>query len=124
MDVERKPPERFGDVGCTASAENADGEIPQRRHHSGAIAGSDLGAVFVEGYVADPMESVFDTPLASVEPEDSLGGSLRRGEAGNTIDCLGGFLVFPEMSHGPPYAKDLAHVRELQVIVQLFAGPD
>jgi len=70
------------------------------------------------------MEFVFDTPLASVEPEDSLGGSLRRGEAGNSIDRLGGFLVFAEMSHGPTYAKDLVHVREFQVVVQLFAGPD
>lgn len=70
------------------------------------------------------MESVFDTPLASVEPEDSLGGSRGGGEAGNSIDRFRGFLVFPEMSDIPTNAKDLPYIGKFQVVVQLFAGPD
>lgn len=79
MGLERKGPERLGDVGRTTFAQDADDEIPQGGHHSWTGAGSDLRAVFVEGHIADPVESVFDAPLASIECEDSLGGSLSGG---------------------------------------------
>ncbi len=70
------------------------------------------------------MESVFDAPLASIECEDSLGGSLDGGQAGNTVDRFRGVLVFPEMRYFPADTEDLTHIREFQVIVQLFADPD
>jgi hypothetical protein len=92
-------------------------------HHSGASAGSDLRTVYVECHIADPMESVFDAPLAAVEFQYPLGGGLCGGQAGDTIDRFGGFLVFPEMRDVAADAKDLTHIREFQVVVQLFAGP-
>lgn len=123
MGFEPQRPERFCNVGRTTSAKDADDQVSQGRHYPWTIAGSDLGAVFVEGHVADPMDFVFNAPMAAVEFEYLLGGSLIRRAAGDSIHRFGGHLVLPEMSYLPADAKDLAHIRKLPVVVEFFADP-
>lgn len=69
------------------------------------------------------MESVFDAPLAAVEFQYPLGGSLCGGQAGDAIDRFGGFLVLAKVRYVAADAKDLTHIREFQEVVQLFTGP-
>ena len=69
------------------------------------------------------MESVFDAPLAAVEFQYPLGGSLCWGQAGDAIDRFRGFLVLAKVRYVAADAKDLTHIREFQEVVQLFTGP-
>ncbi len=69
------------------------------------------------------MEFVFNTPLASVELEQPLGRSLSGGEAGNSVDCFAGVLVFAEMSDVAADAEDLLYMRKFQIIIELLARP-
>jgi len=48
----------LGDVGPAGQAEQADGGVAQGRHHVGRVAGADLGAVLIEGDIADPVQPV------------------------------------------------------------------
>ncbi|WP_190815684.1 transposase [Saccharopolyspora pogona] len=47
-----------GDVGVAGESEQADGGVAEAGHHLGCVAGADLAAVFVVGYVADPVQPV------------------------------------------------------------------
>jgi hypothetical protein len=52
------------------------------------VAGADLTAVLVVGDVADPVEPVLNTPVASGEFEQSGGRGLGRRETGQAADDL------------------------------------
>jgi len=123
MAPKRKGSERLGDVGCTASAEDADNEVSQGRHDTWAGTSSDLRSVFVKGHVADPMEFVFNAPMHAVEFEYPLGRSLVRREAGDPVHRFGGLPILADMGYVTADAKDLAHIGKSQVAVELFAGP-
>lgn|GEM_PF-4477195 len=70
------------------------------------------------------MESVFDTPLTSIEFEQSLGVSLLRREAGDAVDGFGRFSSFRQVVYITPDAKDLLDMGKIQVVVEFFTGPD
>jgi len=54
-----------GDAGGSGQPQDGDGQVAQAGHDAGAAGGTDLGAVFVEVNVADPVEAVFDALLAA-----------------------------------------------------------
>src|SRR5262249_56929920 len=69
-----------GDIGLAEEAEQADGGVAEGGHDLGRAALAHLGAIFVEGYVADPMRAVFDPPMVPTEAEQP--GRVRRGRVG------------------------------------------
>ena len=44
------------DSGVAGQAQDGDGKVAQAGHDAGPVAGADLGAVFVVGDVADPVD--------------------------------------------------------------------
>jgi hypothetical protein len=52
--------ERRGDAGSTSQPQDGDDQVAQAGHDVGTAGGADLGAVFAEADVADPVEAVFD----------------------------------------------------------------
>jgi hypothetical protein len=74
----------------SGQAEQADGEVAQAGHHSGAAAGADAGGVFANGHVADPVEFVLHVPVPA-DVAGQLGGlGLRGGQGGHRVDGLAG----------------------------------
>jgi len=49
-----------GDAGLPGQPQDGDCQVAQAGHHAGAVGGADLGAVFVVGDVADPVQPVLD----------------------------------------------------------------
>src|SRR5512144_694909 len=68
-----------GDVGAPGQAQGADRQVAEGRDCSGCGAGAQLGCVLSEGDVADPMQTIFHDPVASLivvelrEPARSAG---------------------------------------------------
>jgi hypothetical protein len=48
--------------------QQADGQVAKGGHHLRAVALADLAVVLIEGHVADPVQAVFDLPLAACQP--------------------------------------------------------
>src|SRR3954447_2702821 len=79
-----------GDVGGAGEAERADGGVAQGGHDLWSGAGADLGAVFVVGDVANPVDLVLDVPVAA-DPRGELRRSgLVRAQVGDGVDGFGG----------------------------------
>ena len=79
-----------GDVGVAVQAQQADGQVAERRHHAGRVPGSDQGLVFLVGDVADPVELVFYLPVAA-DPGGQR-GRVGPAVAGDQVDDPGGLL--------------------------------
>ena len=93
------------DVRPAAEAEQADRDVAHGGHDLGGRAGPDLGAVFVEGDVADVVGAVLDPPVAADERGDVGGVGLAGGQAADPVGGFGpnrvagqaeGFAVDPE----------------------------
>jgi len=102
----------LGDVGGAVYPQDAEGEVAERGHGAGAGVGADLGAVFVVGDLAHPVQAVFYGPVAA-DPGCEVGcGDLFGGQAGDRVHRFGG----PFRAVQPPgFAGDLnglAGVRE------------
>src|SRR3954447_7204918 len=54
-----------GDVGFAVAAVEADRGVAKHGGDGGAVAGAGLVSVFTERDVADPVQPVFDVPLAA-----------------------------------------------------------
>lgn len=63
--------ESGGDVAGAGHAEQRDGQVAHRGHDLGASAFADLRAVFIKGDVADPVEAVFNRPVAAAETKQA-----------------------------------------------------
>jgi hypothetical protein len=72
-----------GDVVGADQAQQADGRSRKRGHESGTFAGAHLGAVLLEGDIADIVQAVFDRPVTAVEREQASGIGPLLGEAGD-----------------------------------------
>ena len=68
-----------GDGGDAGQAQCGDGEVAQRGHDLGCVAGADLGAVLVEEVVADPVQG-FDAPVVAGPAGQQLWAGLERGQ--------------------------------------------
>lgn len=113
-----------GDAGCTCQSQETDDEVAQCGQGLRAVAGPDLGTVFVEGDVADMVKGVFDCPMATVCGQESLGWSFFRAEAG---DAVGGFDGGPVGLGVVDLAADdeaLADVGDADAFHQPGGGPD
>lgn len=85
--------EGLGDVGAAVYSQDAECQVPQRGHGAGSGVGADLGAVFVVGDVADPVQAVFYGPVAA-DPGGEFGcGGLLGGQAGDRVHDFGGPLL-------------------------------
>src|SRR3954468_18826894 len=78
-----------GDVGGSGEAVTADREVAQHGHDGGAGAGADLGQVFGEGDVADPVQPVLHVPVPADDVGELLGADVGEAEAGDRVDRLG-----------------------------------
>ena len=74
-----------GDVGFASQTDHADGQIAQGCHDLGRGAGADLGPVFIEGNVPDPVDSVLDAPMSPPQGEEPLRTGPGRRQAGNSV---------------------------------------
>src|SRR5208282_6499110 len=89
----------------------------QAGHDAGPVAGADLGAVLVVGDVADPVQPVFDSPVAADDAGEVGGPGLDDGQRGDRVDRLGRPLGAVLPGQRPSAADDpngLGGVREGQ----------
>jgi hypothetical protein len=68
-----------GDAGVACQPQDGDGEVAQGGHDPGATGGADLGAVFVEVQVTDPVQPVFDHLVAPDDGGEPGGAGLGGG---------------------------------------------
>jgi len=116
--------ESGGDVAGAAHAEQRDGQVAHRGRDLGAHPLADLRAVFIKGDVADPVEAVFNRPVAAAQTEQaSRIGSLGR-EAGNPIDRFRAGFLADEFEGVALEAEDLGPMGKLEIASQFGAGPD
>jgi len=100
-----------GDVVVSVEAQDADGEAAEGGHDAGCVSGPDQGFVFLVGDVADPVELVFDVPVAS-DPPGQHGGIGATGiGAGDQVDDFDGLLAVA--GDGAPQLGDLGGALEL-----------
>jgi len=116
--------ERRGDVAGTGHTEQRDGQVAQRSHDLCAHPFADLGAVFVKGDIADPMEAVFNRPMAPAQAEQASRSRSLGREAGNAIDGFAAGFLGDEFGGVALEAEDLGAMRKLEIASQFGAGPD
>jgi hypothetical protein len=116
--------QRRRNVGGAGATQDPDGEIAQRRHGMGGGAPAQARAVFIEGHIADPMQAIFNAPMAPIEIEKACGVGLGGGEAGQPVDHLVAEQCVIGAPPPPLDAKDLPAVGELHVVVERRTGPD
>jgi len=73
MGLEREPAECLGDIGGSASTQYRDSKVSQGGHHAWSVSGADLGAVFAKGFVSQPVQTVFNSPMHAVDCKQVLG---------------------------------------------------
>jgi hypothetical protein len=106
------PAQPGSDVGRTRMPQQADRQVAQRCHHAGRVAGADLGAVLVEGHVADPVQPVLDLPLAADQCQQPGGVGLVGGEAGHGVGDLDRAAAAIQVAHGAVDDEQLGGVRK------------
>ena len=116
--------ESGGDVGGGGHAEQRDGQVAHRGHDLGASAFTDLRAVFINGDVADPVEAVFNRPVAAAQTEQASRIRSLGREAGNPIDRFRAGFLADEFEGVALEAEDLGPRGEIEIAGQLGAGPD
>jgi hypothetical protein len=107
--------ERGGDVAGTGHAEQRDGQVAQRSHDLSAHPRADLGAVFVKGDIADPMETVFNRPMAPAQAKQASRSGLLGREAGNAIDGFAAGFLGDKFGGVALEAEDLGAMRKLEI---------
>ncbi len=95
------------------SSNQADNEVADGGEYLRAVSLSDLGAILVEGDVADPVETVLDTPMATVEGEQAFWSGLLGGEVGDDVLPLKALLAGLNRGDVALDQAGLADVREV-----------
>jgi len=113
-----------GDVSGAGQAQQADDEVSQAGEHLGGVTGAHPTAVLVEGDVSDPVEAVFDGPVPPGKGEELFGGSSMRGAGGEAADRFPADLSGGAALGDALDQEDLGDVGEVEVVVELGAGPD
>ena len=90
------------DGGVPGEFQGPHGEVPERGHDLGSVAGPGLGDVFAVGDIADVVQG-FDVPVAAYPAGELGGGGLVGGQAGDGVDGDG--PPFPA-GKGPDPAGD------------------
>lgn len=124
MGVSRQGAQCRRDIGSAGQAQEVDDEVSQTGEHLGSMAFSDAAVVLVKGHIADPVQTVFDGPVAPGEVEKLVGRGAVRSSAGDPADDLPAGLAGRERIGDAFDLEDLLAVGEVQVAVELGAGPD
>src|SRR5207247_10774016 len=100
------------------------GEIANGGHDLGACATADARAIFIKGDVANVVETVFNTPVFAAGIQQARGVGAYGFEAGDPIDGFRGELVADQVRGFTPNGIHLVGMREIQILVQVRAGPE
>lgn len=112
------------DAARPAGFDHADGEAAKPSDIFWAVAGTDAAAVLIIVPIENIMATVLDGPLPAVDLEHALRGGLLWGPTG---EAIGDFQrIFPRLFLGQVSLDEegLAHVREVQIVVEFRGGPD
>lgn len=72
-------------------ANEADGGVAQGSHGLGCVTRTDMAGIFAESDVANPVQAVFDAPVASNQGGQAMGIGTLGGQAGDVeVDIAGG----------------------------------
>src|SRR2546430_417111 len=83
----------LGDVAAAGDSQAPDGEVAQAGESVRAVAGSDLGAILVEGNIPDPVQRVLNLPVTASEASDPGRAGGLRWQAGDAVNDLAGDLA-------------------------------
>jgi hypothetical protein len=103
--------------------QETDGEITQRRHHSGTGIGSDLGTVLIEGDVSNIMAFIFDAPVSPVEFEELFWRCFLWGQAGDDVNSFAAFFAGFDFFGMAFDTGNLSTEREVHIIIQIGGCP-
>ena len=106
--------ESGGDVEGTGVSEQGDDEVAASGEGVGDSATAHLGAVFVDGDIADVVETVLDAPVTAAQREERLGVGVLGCEAGDVvldIDLGGDDLL---AANDEPVALDTADLAKMR----------
>ena len=101
-----------------------DRKIAHGGHHLSTLAAPYPAAVFIEGHIANPMQTVFDGPVAATQPQQPLRISDCAGEAGDTIHRFRASFLADHVRGFPLQDEDLGSMRKMNITVEFLTGPD
>ena len=84
---------RGRDVASTGHTEQRDGKIAEGGHGLGSGTAADTGSVFIEGDIADPVEAVFNRPMAATQTEQGLRTGMFGFKTGDAVNGFGTGLL-------------------------------
>ena len=114
---------RGGDVDGGGQPQQADGQVAQRGHDLSSGEFANAAAVFVKTHVAHIMQAVFNAPVTAVQGQQVHRGGFLRRQAGDAIHGFGAELARAQFGGLALQAEDLSAIGEIQVVLQLAAGP-
>ena len=97
----------FGDFRASQKAEDADARIAEGGQCLGSGSATNAASVFPKNHVANPMQPVFYTPMATPPTEQLPGRRLGPGHAGDRVLHFGRLLAV-----APGRASDAADLRD------------
>lgn len=106
-----------GFVGAAGPIGQAGREVAAGCKETRGLAGADTTSIFAKGHIPNPMQAVFDAPVASDQAEQAIGVGLLSAEAGDAVDILDADLA----SHRPPAMKheNLLDSRPVEIAIEL-----
>lgn len=120
----RQGTQRRSDIGSASPAQEADDEVSKACEHLRSVALSHAAAILVKGHIPDPVQSVLDGPMAPGEAQEFVGRGALLASAGDSADDLAASLAGRDLLGDSFDLEDLLAVGEVQVVVELVAGPD
>lgn len=123
--MRRAVPGRTGDVLRTRETKCVQREVSERRHHLRGVARPDLRPIFVECHVADPVNAVFDRPVATHQIEEPSTVGIPPLQAGDAeVDLMAELdrsVARLDLDVGFD-SEDLLGVREVDVLPGVDPG--
>ncbi len=116
--------QRPGDVLPPGEAQTADAEVARAGHGLRSSTCAYLRAIFVVDHVPDPVQLIFDAPLATRQLADPGGVCPLRRAAGYPKDDLMPSLLALHHGHRAFDPEYLVNVRAVDVVVEDSAGLD
>ena len=80
-------------IGDAKSINQSQNDIVERRQHLRCLTAADGAAIFTQGDIAAPMQTILNLPVLSDEMEQTFGRCDLRREASHAIDCFGGRVL-------------------------------
>ena len=104
-----------------APLDETDSEAVQPGHVLRTVPGAD--AILVEAPVEDVVRRL-DRPVPAIEGEEAFRGCGFRGQAGDTVGCLGAALAGLDLQGFAADGEDLSDAGEVEVVVEPTGDPD